>query len=107
MIKHPKFVRQNVRKKKRVGKAWRKPRGIDNKLRVGFRYAGFKPKIGFRGKASERDKACGKNIVLVENVGQVEALKASKPSEVKPVIASGVGAKKRVVLKKRLRELGF
>lgn len=43
-----KFKRQNRAVDKRVGEAWRKPRGIDNKQRIQLRSTGALPRIGYR-----------------------------------------------------------
>jgi large subunit ribosomal protein L32e len=71
----PKFVRQNKAQKKRVGDAWRKPRGIDNKQRVQLGGTGRLPKIGFRTPKSTRFLSNGgKIVVLVHNAKELAAV---------------------------------
>ncbi len=91
--KHPKFVRQNRAVDKRVGEAWRKPHGIDNKQRVKLRWAGAMPNIGYRGKKEERGKRLGKFLVVVHNAA--EAAKCN-PKTTDVYISATVGKKKRV-----------
>lgn len=72
----PKFVRQNVAQKKRVGSAWRKPRGIDNKQRVQKSGFGSLPRIGYRTAKSERGlHPTGLKEVLVRTMRDLAGLK--------------------------------
>ncbi len=99
--RHPRFVRPSGRIK-RVGEAWRRPRGVDSKQRVGFKYAGSKPGIGFRRQKSVRG---------THPSGLVEEL-VRRPEDVKAVgakavrIASGVGEKKALEIRRVAKELG-
>jgi len=75
------FERTDFGKYKKLKKCWRKPRGLQNKLRVGKK--GIKPKIGYKkGKKEE--------IIRVFNLNELRKL---KPKEI--IIASSVGKKKR------------
>lgn len=93
--KHPKFVRQNVAQKKRVGGAWRKPRGIDNKQRVKKRWAGAMPNIGYRQEKALRYKRNGMRIVVVYNKAQLEMC---DPARDCAVFAATLGMRKRAEL---------
>lgn len=73
MKKHPSFVRQNKRFKKRVhGTGWRKPRGIDNKQRIARKGTGALPKVGYGVPRKERHHhpAAGKEV-LVQNASDL------------------------------------
>jgi large subunit ribosomal protein L32e len=93
--KHPKFTRQNVAQKKRVGEAWRKPRGIDNKQRVKLKWAGKMPNIGYGSPKKTRGMRRGKLLVVVHNAAE---LARCKPAECAVYIAATIGGKKRKVL---------
>src|SRR3989338_6481149 len=76
MVSHPQFKRQNRTQKVRVGASWRKPRGIDNKLRISRKSAGSIPKIGYQGaRATRHHHPSGKPEVLVHTEGELSGLK--------------------------------
>ncbi len=102
--KHPKFVRQNVAQKKRVGSAWRKPRGIDNKQRVKKRWAGAMPNIGYRQEKALRYKRNGKNIVVIHNKTGLERCDPAKDCA---VFAATLGLRKRAELNVLARGRGL
>ena len=77
MVKHPKFVRPNLRKVKRVKDKWRKPHGIDSKQRQKLKWAGAVVNKGYRGSVVSRGlHPLGKAEVLVRNFGELEKNKA-------------------------------
>lgn len=82
--------------KKRVKDRWRKPRGIDNKKRVGFAYTGASPCVGYKNSAQIRGvHPCGLFEILVHNANELK-LAVGKAAR----IASGVGRRKREELEK-------
>mgnify|MGYP001618988856 CR=1 FL=1 len=91
--KLPKFVRQNKWYKIRVANTgWRKPRGVDNKLRVRVAGAGNLPKIGYRRPAATRgNHPSGKKEVMVFN--ENDLAKVGKDCVAR--ISGTVGEKKR------------
>jgi len=76
------FERTDFGKYKKLKKCWRKPRGLQNKLKVCKK--GLKPKIGY--KKPEKSSA-----IRIFNLQELNKL---KPKEI--IIASGVGKKKRL-----------
>jgi large subunit ribosomal protein L32e len=92
---HPKFVRQNRSQKKRVGEAWRKPRGIDNKQRVMLSWAGAMPNIGYRSPKQARGKRNGRALKVVHNEAELGAVDAKSDAI---YLAGTLGRKKRAVL---------
>jgi large subunit ribosomal protein L32e len=103
--KHPKFHRQNIAVNKRVGLAWRKPRGIDNKQRIHLKSAGALPKIGWRSPKSTRGMhPSGFQDKIVFNELQLAQL---DPKTQAARIAAGVGGKKRAAIIKKAAELGL
>ncbi len=99
--KLPKFQRQNRAQKKRVGAAWRKPRGIDNKLRIKKKGYGFLPKIGFRTPKKERHlHPTGLKEVLVFSLGGLAGLKG-----VAVRFSATLGRKKKATLVAEAKKL--
>lgn len=103
--KHPKFTRQNRSQIKRVGEAWRKPRGIDNKQRVMKKWAGFLPAIGYRGQKELRGTRNGKMLIVVNNEAEIAKCKA--PAKCAAYIGRTVGKKKRAVLLEAAAKIGL
>ena len=46
--KKPRFIRRDYTKRKNLGKKWRRPKGIDNKLRLNIKGHGKKISQGYR-----------------------------------------------------------
>ncbi|MFH1771052.1 MAG: eL32 family ribosomal protein [archaeon] len=90
------FSRTDSHKKKRVGKSWRRPKGIQNKRRL--RKKGYAPvvKVGFRNQKEFRGSTKeGLKIIMVTNSSQLESI--DKKTEA--IIVSGrIGNKKRLPL---------
>lgn len=107
MKKLPKFARQNYRQIKRVRQTgWRKPRGIDNKLRISLRSAGFLPKIGFRTSVSERGlHPSGLHEVRVSTESDLKKLDSKVKIAVR--LSAGLGRKAREFLTQAAEKLGF
>ncbi len=102
--KIPKFVRQNRGIDKRVGDAWRKPRGIDNKQRMQRAGQGAIPKIGYRTPRKERHlHPRGLPEKLVHSMAELEAI--GKGVLVR--FASTVGARKRRQLLVKAKAAGL
>ena len=100
----PDFKRQESWRYKRVGKSWRKPRGLDSKMRK--RVKGW-PKsvgVGYRGpKVARGLHPSGYVEVLVRNVDEVVGV---DPERQAVRIGHTVGARKRVAILARAEELG-
>jgi len=93
----PKFLRQDGHKKLKLGNKWRRPRGIDNKLRLGLR--GYRRMIspGFKSprlvRGTSRD---GLRMVTVHTAAEVAVLKPGETA----VIGSTVGKRSRLDIAK-------
>lgn len=105
MKKLPKFQRPNRRFKKRVGDAWRKPRGIDSKQRMQWKSAGAVPKIGYRTAREWRGlHPSGYREVEVRNVSDLKKIDSSKEAA---RIYAGVGGRKRKDILNEASERGI
>lgn len=72
----PTFARPNYGRtsRSRIGAAWRRPRGHDNKQRIGKKYMARKPQIGWGQSAAVYGlHPSGKKEVRVENEKQLQA----------------------------------
>jgi large subunit ribosomal protein L32e len=103
--KRPKFVRQESWRYERLSEKWRKPKGIDSKMRL--RVKGW-PKIvrvGYRGPKLARGlHPSGYREALVHNLDELKGL---NPKQDAARLASGLGAKKRKELIEKAKELGI
>lgn len=104
--KKPAFIRMDSWVKPSIKKSsWRRPKGLDNKIRL--QRKGFPKivKIGYRGPKNVRGlHPSGFREVIVHNVQELEKI---NPKYEAARIASGVGKRKREEILKRARELGI
>jgi large subunit ribosomal protein L32e len=103
--RRPKFVRQESWRYARIRPMWRKPKGVDNKVRRQDK--GWPPlvRVGYRGPSESRGlHPSGQKEVLVQNPGDLAAL---VPGRDVARIGRTVGAKKRELILKRANELGL
>ena len=101
----PEFRRYEAHKKLRLrDKSWRRPRGLDSKLRK--RYGGRKVvNVGYgTPKAVRGLHASGFQEVLVSTPSQLEGLDAAIHAV---RIASTVGLKKRLIIEEKAKEKGL
>ncbi|KAI5172754.1 large subunit ribosomal protein L32e [Nematocida sp. LUAm3] len=92
---------------KRLGQAWRRPRGIDNRVRKGHKGLMKMPGVGYKGdKLVRHILPNGFKKVLVYTLKDLEAL-TSLNRVYCAEIAKQVGAKKRVDIIKRAADLGI
>lgn len=104
-VKHPKFQRQNIysRGGRIHKKNWRKPRGIDNKLRIKRKGYGSLPKIGFQGpRATRHMHPLGKHEVLAFTPNALEGVK-----DVVVRIGGTVGGRKRIAIIEKAKAMGL
>lgn len=100
--RHPKFQRQNYGSIKRVGRAWRKPHGIDSKQRLQWKSAGALPTVGYRNAKSVRYlHPSGFREVRVRNEKELRAVEKNTAAR----FSAAIGEKKRKVLRKIASEL--
>ena len=103
--KKPSFIRQDFHKKKKLGKKWRRPTGLHAKMRTRPRGRPRAISIGYRGPKMVRGMhKTGLKQFIIRSVNDLEGLDAKKDGL---VISSSLGAKKRIVILKRAKELGL
>ena len=103
--KKPKFVRQESWRYVRIKESWRRPRGIDSKMRLRKKGWPKVVKIGYRGPRKARGlHPSGFEEVLVYNVWDLEGL---DPERQAARIAHGVSSRKKLEICTRADELGI
>jgi large subunit ribosomal protein L32e len=101
----PRFVRPESWRYVRLHPEWRKPKGLDNKIRKSFKGYPKRVKIGYGGPAKARGyHPSGHLDVMVHNPAQLDEL---IPERDAARIGRRVGAKKRAAILKRATELGL
>ncbi len=103
--KRPAFVRQESWRYVRIHPEWRKPKGVDSKMRRQDK--GWPPlvRIGYRGPAESRGlHPSGHYEVLVHRVSDLDS---AVPGRDVARIGGTVGAKKRAAILQRATELGI
>jgi len=101
----PKFVRQESWRYSRLAENWRKPKGVDNKMRK--QVSGVPPlvKVGYRGPKSARGlHPSGYRDRLIHNIRDLEKL---DPKIDAARIGHTVGRRKRIDIVSRANALGI
>jgi len=106
-MKKPKFLRQEAVRYLRLGKKkkslrkWRRPRGKQSKIRLHrFSYPPM-PTVGYKSPRKEAGRIQGLIPKLVHNIKELESLSKNNIA----ILASRIGAKKKLELIKRADEL--
>jgi large subunit ribosomal protein L32e len=103
--KRPAFVRQESWRYVRIHPEWRKPKGVDSKMRRQDKGWPALVRIGHRGPANSRGlHPSGHYEVLVQRPDDLEGL---VPGRDTARIGKTVGAKKRDLILERATELGI
>src|ERR1700676_4257942 len=101
----PEFVRPESWRYVRLHPEWRKPKGLDNKVRKSIKGWPRRVKVGYRGPAAVRGyHSSGHVEVLVYNP---EDLSKVVPGKEVVRMGGNVGARKRSAIMKRASELGL
>ena len=102
-----KFIRHQSDRYVKLSKSWRKPKGIDNRVRRKFKGMYKMPNIGYGSAASTRHMLpSGFKKVLVHNVKELEVLMMTNKTFCAE-IARGVSAKNRKTLVERAAQLAI
>merc|ERR1712018_911365 len=100
-----KFTRHQIDRYKKLTRNWRKPKGIDNRVRRRFKGMYVMPSIGFgSAKTTKHMLPTGFRKVLVHNMKELEVLMMQN-KKFCAEIAHGVSAKNRKALVERAQQL--
>jgi large subunit ribosomal protein L32e len=103
--KRPEFVRQEAWRYKRLNESWRKPKGIDSKMRLSVEGWPKIVKVGYRGPRITRGlHPSGYKDILVHNTDELKGL---NPKTDAARLASALGSKKRAELIEKAKEMGI
>jgi large subunit ribosomal protein L32e len=103
--RRPRFLRQESWRYVRIKDSWRRPKGIDSKMRKQKKGWPAIVKIGYRGPSKVRGlHPTGLAEKIVHNLKELESV---IPGKEVARIGSTVGAKKRAEIFKRAKELGI
>jgi large subunit ribosomal protein L32e len=104
-VTRPNFVRQESWRYKRLAENWRKPKGIDNKMRKQVSGVPALVKVGYRGPKRARGlHPSGYRDILVHNVKDLEKL---DPKTEAARIGHAVGRRKRISIVNKASTLGI
>ncbi len=103
--KRPAFVRQESWRYVRIHPEWRKPKGVDSKMRRQDKGWPALVRVGYRGPAAARGLHPSGHFELL--VHRVADLEGAVPGRDVARIGRTVGAKKRAAILDRATELGI
>jgi len=103
--KRPKFRRQESWRYKRIKENWRRPRGLDSKMRKKVKGWPSSPNAGYRGPKVAR--GLHPSAFKEVRVFNVDDLSDVNPEREAVRIAHTVGSRKRIEIVNRARELGI
>ena len=104
-VNRPKFVRQESWRYVRIHPEWRKPKGVDNKVRRQDKGWPALVRVGYRGPTGARGlHPSGHYEAIVQRTADLEGL---VPGRDVARIGRTVGAKKRDTILERATELGI
>ncbi len=102
--KKPYFMSQDYFRYKKLGRRWRKPRGLQSKLRIKKGGSGKLPRLGFSAEKSIRNlvKVGSEylNPVIIRNEKDLDVLKKGEVA----VLSGSIGARKVLLIKEKAAE---
>jgi len=103
--KKPTFLKQDAHKKKKLEQNWRKPKGSDSKMRVGFKGYRRSVQIGWSSPSEVRSlNKEGKKDVMISNINQLEKVNKATDSV---LLSASVGNKNKIIILEKAKELGL
>lgn len=103
--KKPTFSRQDSHKKKKLGSKWRRPKGLQSKMRIKFKGYRRSVSTGYMGPKSTRNlHKSGLSIIYVNTLNDIKNLR----KEINVVVISRkIGQKKKFEILKKVKEIGI
>ncbi|MBS1266230.1 MAG: 50S ribosomal protein L32e [Candidatus Woesearchaeota archaeon] len=102
--KKPKFIRQDAHKIKRLEKKWRKPKGVDSKMR--HKRRGYRRSVEVGWRSPKKVRGLHRSGLKMVNVANLKDLKELDPKK-HIIIISRVGKKKKIKIVKQALEKNF
>ncbi len=100
--KNPEFRQRDAHKLKKLKYAWRRPKGIHNKLRMRFKGKGNSVSIGYRNPVEIRDlHPSGFQPIIVNNLKDLQSINKEKQGA---LLSSRLGIKSKIKLLKKAEE---
>jgi len=99
----PHFIRQQALHTKRLGKIWRRPRGVQSKLRLQKRGKPKKVKIGY--KSPNKVRGLTREGLEMAIVNNIKELREHQKKLI--ILATGIGSRKRATLLKEAKKLNI
>jgi len=103
--KKPKFIRQDAHKKKRLGKKWRRPKGLQSKIRLGIK--GYRRGVSAGYGSPTKVKGLDRSGLIIRHVSALKDIEQIDEKQEGVIIAKSVGIKKRLDLLKMALEKGI
>ncbi len=106
----PIFIRQASKRKSRLSPKWRKPKGLQSKLRRKLRGHSKYPKTGYKNPKKMRNLSPeGLKIVYINNISSIDNIDPEKQAV---IISAALGNKKKKIIvdkadKKKIKILNF
>lgn len=103
--KKPDFIRQDANKKKKLESKWRRPKGIQSKIRLNLKGRGKKVSKGYRSPKKVRHMhKSGLMPCVIRSFSELKNIDAKKKCI---IISSSLGNKKRIFILNKAKELGL
>jgi len=103
--KKPNFVRQDYHKKARLKKKWRRPKGLQSKLRLHFRGKVKPVSPGYR--SPKKVSGLDKNGLQIKLISSIKELGGLDPKKQAIIVSSSIGERKRILILKKAKEAGI
>lgn len=103
--KTPSFIRQESWRLTRVKPNWRRPRGIDNKIKKKIKGWPKMPNVGYRGPKAVRDlHPSGYRDLLIYNISMLDKVNPHKDAI---RLSRNIGRRKKIEIIQRADKLGI
>lgn len=101
----PNFIRQDSHKQKKLGRKWRRPKGLHSKVRLKLKSRAKKVSKGYRSPKKVRHlHKSGLQRCIIRTMRDMEGLDAKKNCL---IISSSLGDKKKIAILKKAKDSGF